>query len=192
MKSELRITNHESRGFTLIELLVVIGIIILIASMSLVYLPNLMRGEGLKQGGQLIDGLFRQARQLASNKRQMHFLVFYPDKGMIRMYEDTDMDNTFAKAKDKPVGDAVILPKGVEFVTGTDGPPLFRLPEPWLGFRSGGSIMLPTGISDLALANPPTEDSADIVLKQKGRSSKLLIDFVTFSGIIRAMVPREE
>ncbi|MDQ7779436.1 MAG: prepilin-type N-terminal cleavage/methylation domain-containing protein [Planctomycetota bacterium] len=90
------------RGFTLIELLVVIVIIVIIATMSLALLGFFSKGVSIKGTGRTLEGLFLRARQLASSKRQMHFLLFHPDtqepdefrrKPFVLLIEDTNRNS---------------------------------------------------------------------------------------------------
>ena len=77
MVRRMQIRNpRPETGFTLIELLVVIIIIVILAGMSVMLMSNFMKGQGVKQGTNLLASAFANARQYAADKRLVHFLVF--------------------------------------------------------------------------------------------------------------------
>jgi prepilin-type N-terminal cleavage/methylation domain-containing protein len=104
-------------GFTLIELLVVIVIIVVIATMSLALLGFFSKGSSIKGCGRTLEGLFLRARQLASSKRQMHFLLFHPDQSQqpdqfrrrpfVLLVEDTNRNSRLQFGTDLSVYDTV-------------------------------------------------------------------------------------
>ncbi|MEK7449209.1 MAG: prepilin-type N-terminal cleavage/methylation domain-containing protein [Planctomycetota bacterium] len=176
-------------GFSLIELLVVIGIIMMLSSISLIFISGFLKDERLKQGGLIVQSVFRKSQQLAATQRQMHFLVFETDKSLMVIYKDTNENQIYDAATDEQVDESIILPKEIKFLTGVQGPPLFRLTQPYLGFRSDGSLMMPTGVSDQSMVHPPKADKTDIVLEQKNKpKSKMYLDYTALTGKIRKMI----
>jgi prepilin-type N-terminal cleavage/methylation domain-containing protein len=171
-------------GFTIIELLVVVGIIGLVLGTSLAFFSTL-RSNTIKQSAQLVRITFIKANQYACSQRIIFFIVFDTKQGLMSIYEDTDGNEEFNKG-DIQVGETVSLLKGVFF---SDKPTLFQLPQPYVGFRTNGSLILPAEVKDAQL-NPPSE--ADIILEHKTENFKMYLDFVITTGRIRQMVYREE
>ena len=90
-------------AFTLIELMVVIIIILVVTSMSLVFLGPFLRGSEVKYSGQIVFAAFSKARQYAGQKRRGCFIGFEATKNdagavvynTINFYEDTNNDGLF-------------------------------------------------------------------------------------------------
>lgn len=187
-------------GFTLIELLVVVCIIVLITSMTVLTLRTMLGDEGLKQSALIVKNAFEQTRQLAASERMMYFLAFIPDKkgtGQMQVYKDSDEDNMFSQDsdKDEPVGIPIELSQGIIFVSGSNGPALFQSDKPYVGFYANGSVMLPSGVPDLAMPNDPrslTDANADIVLAhKKDRPARVYLD-IDVVGTIRKTYYKQE
>ena len=190
------LSRHNGRGgsltgFTLIELIVVISIIVLMTSISMVFVSKFIKSENLKHGGLILRTTFMKVRQLAATQRIMHFLVFEPNTSSMTIYKDINGNQTWDKNTDEQVDETIGLPEGISFLSGHDGPPLFNLPEPYLylGFRTDASLMMPTGISDQSLVHPPKIKETDIVLKQKNQpKTKMYIDFERGTAKIRVLL----
>lgn len=181
------LSKQEQTGFTLIELLVVITIVIIVLSISVVFLQQFFSGNAVKYSAQIVRGVFMKTAQLAVTERQMYFIAFDKEKSFMSIYEDSDGNNEFNKSEDKQVGETVALSKGVLF---SDKAPLFKSKEPYVGFRPNGSLVLPEGVSDISLKNPP--DEADIILEQPGKLGKMYLDFTVTTGRIIRTVYRED
>ncbi|MBI4833890.1 MAG: prepilin-type N-terminal cleavage/methylation domain-containing protein [Planctomycetes bacterium] len=182
----------KRNGFTLIELLMVISIIIMITSMTVIMLPTMLKGQGLKQSGYLIKNAFSQARQLAASERLMHFIYFMPDKGTMLLYEDTDDDKKFNRDTDTQVAPPIKLSKDVIFLSENECPPLFKIKDPYVAFRNDGSIIFPNGVEDLPLDPNPNDTNTDIILvDSKKRPGKVFLD-IEASGIIRKIIYKPE
>lgn len=181
----------KTKAFTLVELLMVISIIILIVSITVIMLPNL-KPSGLKGSAILVRTAFSRTRQLASSERLMYFIYFIPDKGIMLLHKDTDEDSEFNQDNDERVGQPVRLSPEIIFASGTDGPPIFDLDIPYVGFRRDGSIKFPDGVEDLSMGNPPSEETSDIILiNEKDRPGKIFLD-IEGSGIIRKIYYQPE
>jgi prepilin-type N-terminal cleavage/methylation domain-containing protein len=165
-------------AFTLIEMLVVMSIISIIASMSFMFIAG-MKNDAIKQAGQIVKAVFMRTSQLASGERKMYFILFDKEKFTMAIYEDTDDSKTFDDSKDKAVGEAISLPKGVVF---SEKPPLFQRDEVVIGFNSNGSLAV---AEDIAF-DPPVE--SDIILEQANRTGKYYIDYSIATGRIGKMV----
>lgn len=174
-------------GFTLVELLMVITIVMILLSVTIVFIGS-MSGNAVKSSARIVQSVFMRTAQYATTQRTMFFIVFDMDKSFMSVYEDADEDNQFDKSKDALVGEMVSLSKGVFF---SGRPPLFQAAQPFIGFKSNGSLVLPEGVPDLSLGDNPA-DEADIILEQKNKPGKMYLDFTVMTGRIVRSVYRED
>jgi prepilin-type N-terminal cleavage/methylation domain-containing protein len=181
------IFKRGASGFTLVELLVVITIVMILLSVSIVFLGG-MSGSAVKSSARIVQSVFMRTAQYATTQRVMFFIVFDKDKSFMSVYEDSDEDGQFSKSKDALVGEVVALSKGVSF---SAQPPLFKSAEPYVGFKSNGSLVLPEGVPDLSMGDNPAEE-ADIILEQKNKLGKMYLDFTVMTGRIVRSVYRED
>jgi len=181
------IPRKDRAGFTLIELLVVIAIMMVAMAIAIPFI-NSMSGNSIKNSAQIIKAVFMRTGQYGSTQGVMYFISFDKESSFMSIYEDANEDNQFKKSDDKQVGETVALPKGVMF---SDKTPLFEADEPFVGFKSNGSLVLPEGVSDLSLGQNLAEE-ADIILEQKGKPGKMYLDFTITTGRIIRMVYKED
>ncbi len=195
--------KNDSRrrgGFTLIELLVVIAIIIIIATVSLVALSGAATGARVKEGGRVTKSAFTKARQLASSRRETHFLVFTnatdPASGLatgrIEVHRDRNGDRAYQSASDPIDGEAITLLKGLVF---RFQPPNANPQGAWIAFLPDGSIpssgVFASGdvsgsAYDAAFASGTMGASADLVIEaSNGAPGRVFLDVALPSGQVR-------
>lgn len=201
-------------GFTMIEMLVVITIILVLVTGSISVLGVFMRGQGLKQAGHIVNGQFMNARQRATSEKCVYFLLFDPQKQVMRLYRDVDPDRPGGpKAFDRVLvlagpdadvqeGEEHPLPNHVEFAcnqawaAGIDSKSILSS-KPfssggaafWVGFYPDGTCVLPA--SELPY-DPDKNASADIILVQSGQTARVYLDINTASGKVRKQAFRAE
>lgn len=110
---------RRARGFTLLELLVVIVIIIILTSTTIGLMSLFMKGQGVRQGALIVSQAVSLARQLAAEKRKVHYLVFSAskDEGYLEIHED-EGDGAYNPALDPQIaGRKIELSKFVVFET---------------------------------------------------------------------------
>lgn len=205
--------NRSTSGFTLIEMLVVIIIIIVVTSMSLVFLGPFLQGNEVKRAGRIVHAAFSKGRQLAGQKRRIHYLLFDSTMNSISLWEDTDNNKQYSAATDQRVADqAVVLPGRIGFARGPNA--IVNGVTRVVGVRPDGSLTqgdAPTANKQLSdyktasafdagLVNPNTA-TGDIVLQPINPASAtptiwtpwpnsavvdtVLIDLDPLTGIVR-------
>jgi len=182
-----RTLMHRYEGFTLIELIVVITIMMIALAVSIPVI-NSMSGNSIKSSAQIVKAVFMKTAQYATTQGVMYFISFDKKNSSMSIYEDVNEDNEFDKADDKQVGETIVLPKGIAF---SDKAPLFKEDDVYVGFKSNGSLILPEGVSDLSLDSDSSEE-ADIILEQKGKPGKMLLDYTITTGRIIRTVYKED
>ncbi len=193
-------------GFTLIEMLVVIIIIIVITSMSLVFLGPFLQGNEVKRAGRIVHAAFSKGRQLAGQKRRIHYLLFDSTMNSISLWEDTDNDKRYTAADQRVADQAVVLPGRIGFARGPNA--IINNVTRVVGIRPDGSLTQGDAATankqlseyktasafDAGLVNPNTA-SGDIVLQPINPAGgpwptgsvvdTVLIDLDALTGIVR-------
>jgi prepilin-type N-terminal cleavage/methylation domain-containing protein len=176
--------KKNGRGFTLVELLVVIIIIIILASTVVALMNVFFRGQGVRQGAATVTMAFAQCKQLAAEKRLVHFMVFTnaPDGGRINIYRDGNGNKQWdGAAVDPEIPEKTIeLPKYVNFTS---------YPQ-WCGIEPSGYCLFNTGFSELSAgafeaANGSPPGAGDIVIQMQNKPFKMTMDVERSSGKIR-------
>lgn len=204
----LSTSNRTRMGFTLIELLVVVAIIIIIATVSLVLVQTLTKGQAVKSAGRITQGAFSKARQLAAAERVTHFLVFTNGTdsatgmvtGRMEVHRDVNRDNVYQAATDLIRDQPILLPKGLRFrLRGANQNPQPATPA-WLAFLADGSIVqdgtyfpnpdIPSSQFDADFgAGNMTAARSDITIEQSsGVPGKVYLDFTPPTGKLRKLV----
>lgn len=181
--------GNARAGFTLFELLVVICIIIIMASLTMVLMNIFFRGQGVRQGGVIVQQTFAQCKQLAADKRRMHFIKFDKTKGTMTIYEDGGTPNRIWDSSDIEIaGRPYDLPKGIVFKEAPD----------WIGIepsgycRYGGKMDIPASAFEGALAPEDASPMGDIVLNMSRGDGEdgpyyMCLDVEPAAGKIRKM-----
>ncbi|MHC4605447.1 MAG: prepilin-type N-terminal cleavage/methylation domain-containing protein [Planctomycetota bacterium] len=159
----------RTRGFTLIELLVVIIIICLLAGMTVALMNLFLRDAGTRQGATQVIVAFAQARQMAADKRRVHFLVFVNEKGagallesgQIEIHEDIDGDRVYTGDNFAGTADTDPLIKGMisrlpKFVFFTGHPQ-------WVGVHPTGYCAFSPGFTEVNAGNFDAADAAGVL-----------------------------
>lgn len=182
-------------AFTLIEMLVVISIIVVVTSLSVSALSVFLRGQNVKAGGRIVQTTFLQARQLAATKRVMTWLDFNPNTHIMTLWED---DGNGQWDDPEPaaflVGKPEPLPRTVEFDTSANSGLFNGISDTrQIGFFPDGRLKPGSGTSlDKAFTPDATPGTADIILLQKGQTSRLYMDVDKFTGKVRKLAFRVE
>jgi prepilin-type N-terminal cleavage/methylation domain-containing protein len=141
MMAPQRSNGGRRAGFTLIELLVVIIIIVILTGMTLAMMSVFMRDQGIRQGGNMVANTISLCRQLAAEKRVMHFVVFTNSEsegcGVMRTFKDINNTKSYDNGDQEVEGGSVQLPKNVVFE---------KVPA-WIGMTPTGYA---TGYTDLS------------------------------------------
>jgi Tfp pilus assembly protein FimT len=154
------ISSQDCR-FTLIEMLVVIGIMILVASISIVSVAPMMKGRHLDSAARVVQSALYRARTYAATMRKDTKVEFYDsgsDKGKIEV-------TVSSKLIDKPYW----LPEGVEFESIED---------------SGGSALPEITFGSMGSLSDP-EDDVIILIADKQKDMKKKITVVHTTGLTR-------
>jgi len=184
------------KGFTLMELLVVIIIIIILASVTVALLNVFFRGQGCRQGAMVVTQAVAQAKQLAADKRTVHFVVFtnQPDGGVMRIYQDTGTppDKQYGVGDIELASRAFPLPKYVEFVP--------TMCPSWVGVEpSGYCLFSSTSVGGGGFTETPASNfeaaittygggggiTCDILLRMQGRPFMMALDVDSAGGKVR-------
>ncbi|MBI2931041.1 MAG: prepilin-type N-terminal cleavage/methylation domain-containing protein [Planctomycetes bacterium] len=183
----------KQRGFTLIEMLVVIVIIVILVGASVAMINVFFRGQGVRQGALIVTQAIAQAKQLAADKRSVHFVVFEnkPDGGEMRIYQDTS-----APFKEFTLGDTEIEQRPI----GLSKHVRFRGPfcPAWLGVEPSGYVIFSPGsisgggfmevhaswFEGQLRADPPVL-AGDIVLEMASQRYFMCMDVDRAGGKIR-------
>lgn len=175
--------SKDSFGFTLIELMVVMTLIIIVLSMTWIFISG-MRRDAIRDAGQIIKATFMRASQLASSQRMMYFLVLNKQNSTMSIFEDTNLNGQYDipssdAVVDKQVGETIVLPKGVTF---SKDMTLFKDDDKVIiGFNSNGSL----SVSEDKSFNPGID--ADIILEQQSAPGKMYLDYSITTGRIGKM-----
>lgn len=180
--------RESRRAFTLTELLVVVGIMALMASMTVVAVAPMLKGHSLRSGASVVKGLLQQVRSYAVNRRQPTRIVFEVDEGRM-IVESHAIEDGWAEAGrvDKPR----FLPKGVNFKEFDDAggqPVVVTLADAKLD----QDPYEPTGVADELefeaegyLSDDNAWGNSRIHLVDKGGSRMKVIEVVFSSGLTR-------
>lgn len=119
--------SRARSGFTIIEMLVVVGIMLLVASITVAAFAPFMKGSKLSAAAASVQGLIWQARSHAASSGESATLCFDTAEQSIALYRDPDNFE-----KDNRVRKPYYLPRGVSF---------FSVPaDNILVFSPGGSL----------------------------------------------------
>jgi prepilin-type N-terminal cleavage/methylation domain-containing protein len=182
----------RKQGFTLIELMVVIVIIIILAGSTVALLNVFFRGQGVRQGAMIVQQALAQAKQLAADKRTVHFVVFSNDPagdgGKMQIYQDTGTppNKQWDPADIEVPERAYPLPKYV----------VFQHAPAWIGIEPSGyclfsSNAIPSGgftevqASAFEGALAANSTAGDIILNMLNKTYKMCIDVDRASGKAR-------
>jgi Tfp pilus assembly protein FimT len=152
------ISSQDCR-FTLIEMLVVIGIMILVASISIVSVAPMMKGRHLDSAARVVQSALYRARTYAATMRNEATVKFEKNEGKITI-KDED-----SNLLDKPYW----LPEGVEFESIED---------------SGGSALPEITFGSMGSLSDP-EDDVIILIADKQKDMKKKITVVHTTGLTR-------
>jgi Tfp pilus assembly protein FimT len=97
-------------SFTLIEMLVVLGIMVLIAGLSLPFFSGFAKGARLKQAAKEVSSVFRTARNLAVTQHQEHSVQFVIDDETVQYYISEANDTLVEKKHTLPAGVTICRP----------------------------------------------------------------------------------
>ena len=106
---------HSRRAFTLVELLVVIGIMILLASMSVIAIAPMFRGSALAAGSRIVQAVVYQARTYAATQGT-NATVFLDVAN--RSMSISSIPNSGLQYR---VDEPEFLPTGIRFVVDANG-----------------------------------------------------------------------
>jgi prepilin-type N-terminal cleavage/methylation domain-containing protein len=201
MDEEVRTMNkrnaqHCRRGFTLVELLTVIGIMALVAAVTVMAVAPMMRGQSLSTASQTLTSLIYQTRTYAVMEGANVALRLQsdPDQGLSGFLEYWDPD-LGASGEWVRLEQPEFLPDGVEFVydppvTGTPGGP-GGSGSGWLVFAPSGGLLRDPYPDPYARdpGNPPwpgVTGNRYIVLQDTANRNQKVIEIIFASGMTRS------
>jgi prepilin-type N-terminal cleavage/methylation domain-containing protein len=180
--SEPRRSAKREGGFTLIELMVVIIIIVIMTGITLAMMNVFMKDQGIRAAGNLVQNTLSLCRQLAAEKRVMHFVVFSNNDsegcGVMKTYKDINNSKSYDNADLEIEGGTVLLTKNV----------VFKKVPPWIGITPTGFA---TGYTDMSSSlyekrMKDFQEEGDIVLVNKvGRYRAWCMDIDPAAGKVR-------
>ena len=112
------------RAFTLVELLVVIGIMMLLASMSVIAIAPLFRGSALGAGARVVQAVVYQARTYAATQGVNATAFFDVGNRSMSIYANPNM------APGDRVDEPEFLPTGISFWVYANGIPVTQVWTP--------------------------------------------------------------
>jgi prepilin-type N-terminal cleavage/methylation domain-containing protein len=186
--------SRRGAGFTLIELLVVIIIIVILASVSIALLGSFFRGQGVRQGAQIVSMTIAEAKQAAAKTHHVHFVVFSKTKteGWMEIHTDNiqnpdgiyqgDQDSTTNDNDPALPGGRIDLPKHVQF----DYAPMWiALTPSGYCYFSGGFKEIQASTFDNVMNGASPSAIGDIILKVDNQPYYMCMDLDRASGKIR-------
>lgn len=135
------------RGFTLFELMVVIIIIVIVTGMTAMFMTTFFEGNSVRQSSAIVNQAFAHAKQLAADRRRVHFVVFEntADSGVMRVFEDTG-NRTYDNSDVELSGQGYRLSEFVWFDLGSTATVTAPL---WVAIEPNGYCRYDGGKSDL-------------------------------------------
>lgn len=114
-RSVARSIHHRRRGFSLIELLVVIGIMALMAGITVLAVAPMMEGRRVSSGARIVQAMLYRARMYAAVNRRPASVWFYPGEGKVASYNGIPDPGDEVQKKDRRIQEPGFLPAGVSF-----------------------------------------------------------------------------
>jgi len=146
--------RHSKRSaFTILELLIVIGIIVIIATLGFLFLPNLDRNKGVPNATTQLEGWINLSKQAALRDKKPHGVRFLPD----------DTEPLKVKALqyiEQPDPVAPQAPFQLTLMTVISGmnPPVYQatlniggVPQPWEGVEVGDLLQVQNTLNGVAV-----------------------------------------
>ena len=131
--------DTERAAFTLIELLTVVGIMLMLASVTLIAVAPFIRGRSSGAAARVVQAAIYQARTYAATQGSNATVYFDPATRSFTLYASTYIhpDNRLDER-------ATFLPPGIRFVVNAAGDPVVQasgtLSRRTLVFRPSGSL----------------------------------------------------
>ncbi|MBI4565107.1 MAG: prepilin-type N-terminal cleavage/methylation domain-containing protein [Planctomycetes bacterium] len=173
--------RYGREGFTLVEMMVVIIIITLMAGITVMMMNVFLRGQGVRQAGNLVSQTITQCKQRAADSRLTHFVTFenHPDGyGVMRIFKDINGNKMLDDKVDvESEHKEVVLPRNVAF----------KVMPKWIGIEPSGYTI---GYSDVPSSTYEAEmrknhEAGDIILFSKGQTYAYCGDLDPAAGKIR-------
>lgn len=178
----------KHNGMTLLELLMVIGIIAVLAAITLPSFVFMARGSRIRSAAKIVTDTLSAARGLAIAQRQSFYVEFDKNANKVTIFA---LDKTKAspdpdvKADRKYYGEWKKLPEPVTFYNYSS--PLYKAPDDWIKFKPNGGASErsnPGLVSTFAIWDPTTLGNPPDLAKAK--TCNIKVDNVT--GRIKAVI----
>jgi len=189
-----RSIDRGRRGFTLIEMLVVIIIIVILAGVTIALLGTFFRGQGVRQGAQIVSQVIAEAKQAAAKTHRVHFVVFSKAKteAWMEIHVDNiqnpdglyqgDQNSTTNDADPALDGGRIDLPKHVQF---DYAPDWMAISPSGYCYFNGGFKEIQASTFDAVMNGASPSAVGDIILKIDFQPYLMCLDLDRASGKIR-------
>ena len=111
--------SHKRRAFTLVEMLVVIGIIVLVASVTIPMMAPFYKHQAMRAGARTTQAMLFQARSTAINERTLAGVYLYVQEPTLASHSVGDLvlalDSDGDGFLDDVVGTPAALPQAIDF-----------------------------------------------------------------------------
>lgn len=182
-------------GFTLIEMLIVIIIIVILTGVSVALLGIFFRGQGVRQGSQIVQMAIAECKQAAAKTHRIHFLVFsmVNQEAWLEIHTDNiqNPDGIYQGDQNPTTTDAdpaidppgkIDLPKHVQF----------NYAPTWIAFTPSGYCYFNGGFKevqastfDSVMNGASPNPIGDIIIKAETQPYFMCLDLDRATGKIR-------
>ncbi len=183
-------------GFTLVELLIVIVIVLLLMTAGVALFNEMFHGQEVHSAADVVLQVVSETRESAAKEQCMYFVQFVNDttvnRGVLRIYKDTDKSRTLDTAVDKVVpGGEHQLPKFCFFADSSVGIATKIYPD-WMGVYPTGYVIFNPGYMGVQQSTFDTNYNlaapaliGDVAVVMKGRPYQVGIDIDKAAGKVR-------